>query len=341
MLIGILVLIVGGFLVLAGRRKYKRAREEYGLAHERWVNRDKGAEDRYNRPVEPKFDKTVGVSQSIVGLGLAGVGLLAAIIFAAVPGNFYYTQDAGTAVVQVDVLGNIIGQTDTTGAHGKAPWVDTVEYNIRNQQIVFAGKDGDQSDNSGGQAAGPQVTVQDKDGVSSNIDVAIRYSIRAGSVTDIYKEFKSEENFKTSFIEQDIRSATRLVPNGFSTIDLITDRAAVEKKITDTLTARWKSTGVSVDSVSLQEIRPPQSVVESYATAQQAQINVTTEQANLEAAKVKAQQQVVTAQAQSDANKLLAQSLTPEILTQRYLDALGKGTVYVVPEGSTPFIGTK
>jgi regulator of protease activity HflC (stomatin/prohibitin superfamily) len=264
----------------------------------------------------------------------AGVATLALLFFAF--GSFY-TQDAGEANVLKDVTGNIVGQNNSTGLQTKAPWVDTVTFNIRNQQVIFAGKSGEESDNSGGVVNGPQITVQDGDGVSSNVDIALRYSIRPDAVTDIYTEFLSEENFKKSFIEQDVRSVVRLVPNQFSTIDLLTKRGEVEAAVLAALEDRWEDDGVIVDSISLQEIRPPAAVVESYADAQKAQINVTKEQANLDASEVSAQQKVVQAQAEADANAILNGSLSENILSQRYLDTLGKlaaeGNVVVVPEG--------
>ncbi len=243
-----------------------------------------------------------------------------AVIFLA--SSSLYTQDAGEAKVLKDITGNIVGQNNSTGLQTKAPWVETVTFNIRNQQVVFAGKNGESSDNSGGSTNGPQITVQDRDGVSSNVDIALRYSIRPNAVTDIYREFLNEDNFKKSFIEQDVRSVVRLVPNSFSTIDLLTRRGEVETAVLEALEARWEDDGVVVDSISLQEIRPPESVVASYAAAQEAQINVTKEQANLQAQEVKAQQKVVNAQAEADANALLNASLSPQILQQRYLDTL-------------------
>jgi regulator of protease activity HflC (stomatin/prohibitin superfamily) len=254
---------------------------------------------------------------NIIGGVLTGIFTLLAILTSSL-----YTQDAGEAKVLKDVTGNIVGQNNTTGLQTKAPWVDTVTFNIRNQQVIFAGATGSSGADANGAANGPQITAQDADGVSSNIDVALRYSIRPDAVTDIYKEFQSEENFKKSFIETDVRSVVRLVPNSFSTLDLLTKRGDVEASILERLEERWADDGVVVDSISLQEIRPPESVVASYAAAQEAQINVTKEQANLEANKVKAQQKVNNAQAEADANALLNSSLTPAILQQRYLDTL-------------------
>lgn len=49
---------------------------------------------------------------------------------------------------------------------------------------------------------------------------------------------------------------------------------------------------------------------------------------------------IAEAEGQAEANRFLTESLSPEILTQRYIDALNEGTVFVVPEGSTPLVTT-
>lgn len=280
----------------------------------------------------PQSDPIQSKPLRVISFGGLGVAVAMLII------GSMYTQDQGEANVLKDLTGNIVGQSNDTGLHFKAPWVDIVTYNIRNQQIIFANSSPDAED----QPDGSEITVQDKDGVTSNLDVSVRYSLRASSVTDIYKQFKSEENFKFSFIEQDIKSVVRLAPNQFTTIDLLTNRAAVEIAIKEELETRWLKAGVSVDSISLQDIRPPKSVQEGYADAQTAQISVTAEKANLEAATVKAQLKVATATAEAEANRLISSSLDANVLESKRLDTLVQigqdGNLVVVPDGSTPFV---
>jgi len=225
-----------------------------------------------------------------VAMWVAGVvGAITLLIFGL--GSFY-TQDAGESVLQKDVTGNIVGYTTETGLHGKALWVDTSAFNIRNQQVIFAkaSKDGDNQNT--GQPDGPEITTADKDGVSLDIDVSVRYSIQANKVTNIYKSFKSEDDFKKSFIFQDIRAAVRQAPNSFKTIEVLNKRSEVESKIKDLLEKRWSEEGydygVSVDSVSLQETKYDDSVKDAYNTAQEAQIQVAQEQSKLDAAKISA-----------------------------------------------------
>jgi regulator of protease activity HflC (stomatin/prohibitin superfamily) len=250
----------------------------------------------------------------------------------------FFRQDVGQANVLRDWTGNIVGTETASGLHPKAPWVDTVTFDVRNQRAVFVSEqEPGQGDNIGGNPDGPQITVQDAEGVTANIDIAVRYSLDPDSVSAIYSAYYNEDNLRTRLIFNDIRSVVRSVPGNFTTIQMLTDRNAVQEDIFNALVARWKDDGIIVEDVALQEIRYGEQVTGAYAAAQEAQINVQTEEAKLEAAKVSAQQKVVQAQAEADANAILNASLTSAILQQRYLDTLKElaqaGNLVVVPEG--------
>lgn len=275
---------------------------------------------------------------AFVSGGVLAIGVLVVVL------SSFYTQDTGDASVVVSWTGDILGQETTPGLHAKAPWSDVKTFDVRNQQVVFAGKRAE-TDYTGGSALGPGITVQDKDGVQSDIDIAVRYSIRPDQVTSIYKQFHDEETFVSQFVTQDIRSTVRDAPNEYETLDLITKRVEVNSSIQTVLEQRWAKTGVTVDSVSLQQITPPASVTAAYAAAQNAQIKVSTETNNLKAAQVSAQQQVVQAEAKAKANQTLNASLTQNVLKQRYLDTLAalaaKGNVVVVPQGFGGIVNVK
>jgi regulator of protease activity HflC (stomatin/prohibitin superfamily) len=250
----------------------------------------------------------------------------------------FFRQDVGQANVLRDWTGNIVGTETASGLHPKAPWVDVVTFDVRNQRAVFVSEqEPGQGDNIGGSPDGPQITVQDAEGVTANIDIAIRYSLDPAAVSEIYSAYYNEDNLKQRLIFNDIRSVVRSVPGRFDTLEMLTNRNAVQDAIFEALEARWADDGIIVEDVALQEIRYGEQVTGAYAAAQEAQINVQTETAKLEAAKVSAQQKVVQAQAEADANAILAASLTPAILQQRYLDTLKElaaaGNLVIVPEG--------
>ncbi len=277
-----------------------------------------------------------GTSARLPGTVIFGVaGLLTLFALLALFGSTFYTQDVGEAKVLKDWTGNIVGEDVTAGADFKAPWVDVVDFDIRNQIAAYVG-DG-LSDYNGSTPNGPQITVQDREGVTANLDIVVIYSINPDSVTEIYSQYLNQENFRARLIEQDIRSVVRNVPAKYGTLELLNGREKASNDIKDALADRWKSAGVIVESVSLQEIRYSDEVKARFDAAQAARIEVEKAKAELEATQVSAQQKVVQAQAEADANAILNSSLTSNILQQRYLDTLSDlaaaGNLVVVPDG--------
>ena len=232
-----------------------------------------------------------------------------------------YTNDEGQAKVLLSWTSEVQGDVTTPGFGWKAPWQKALTYDVRNQQVKFGSHKGEVLDG----ANGPQITVQDKEGVSANIDITVRYSIKPGSVVDIYSQYGSESDFVAKFIENDIRAGVRTVPGGYGTVELLTQRPAVEKDITDYLKKRWADSGVQVESVSLQDIRYPKDVRQRFAEAQNARTEVEKANAELETNRIKA-----------ESNRVLTESLSPANLEQLKYETLAeigkKGNLIIVPE---------
>ena len=279
--------------------------------------------------------------QSRIVTGAGGLFSVFAVLFLFL--SMFYTQDVGEAKVLKDWTGNIVGEDVTPGADLKAPWVDVVDFDIRNQIAAYVGDGFD--DYNGSQPNGPQITVQDKEGVTANLDVVVIYSIKADSVTEVYSEYLNQENFVARLIEQDIRSVVRNVPAQYTTLELLNSREKANEDIKASLETRWESQGVVVESVSLQEIRYSDEVKARFDAAQAARIEVEKAKAELEATQVSAQQKVVQAQAEADANAILNGSLTDNILQQRYLDTLKElaaaGNLVVVPDGFSGLVNVQ
>lgn len=261
-------------------------------------------------------------------------GLLTAIALAF---TMVYSQDPGEAVVQRSISGEVVGTTTDEGFHVKAPWVRTVNYDVRNLLVEYVGEGG--ANYSGGVAKGPQVTMQVSNGTTANVDLAVRYSISPDSAEEIYKRFGSQENFTTQVIENDIRSVSRNAPVTRDALGFIQEREQVADEIQQNLTREWERYGIIVEAVNLQEIRLPEGVQSSFNAAQEATNREAAAIANQEVARADAETKRIDAEGVADANRILSESLTPEILQQKYIDALREsGQVYVVPEGSQPIV---
>ena len=123
---------------------------------------------------------------------------------------------------------------------------------------------------------------------------------------------------------------------------MLTDRSRYTQAVQEKLSEKWEPIGLTVEQVSVQDVRYPDSITSKYAEAQAAEVARQQAEKEQETAKVEAETKKVVAQGEADANAILTQSLTSEVIQQRYIDALKEigqsGNLVVVPEGSVPVI---
>ena len=264
----------------------------------------------------------------------------AAFCIAALVASCVYAQDAGDVVVLRNWGGSLAGYTDGAGFHVKAPWQSTVRYDVRNN-LVNLYRDAEYS-YDGGKAEGACVTVNDKGGASSDIDLQVVYSLDADAATQLYIDYGTQENFTSTVIQNDVRATAREVAGKYDTITMLTNRGEFTGGLRDALAKKWERLGLDVEQVSVQDVRYSGDITKRYAEAQEAEIAKAKALNEQEAAKVKAQTKVIEAKGEADANETLSKSLTPEVIQQHYIDALTqigeKGNLVVVPEGSTPLV---
>ena len=262
--------------------------------------------------------------------------------FAFIVGSCIYTQDTGEVCVIRNLGGSLAGSTSEAGFHIKMPWQDVVTYDVRNNLINFYGDTDYKVD--GGSYEGKQVSINDKSGASANIDIQVNYSLNPDSALNLYSEYGTQESFVEKYISNDVRAVTREVSGKFDTVTMLTDRSQFTKAVQDALTKKWNKIGLTVEQVSVQDVRYPKSITDSYSQAQAAEVAKQKAQNEQETAKVQAETKKIEAQGEADANAVLAQSLNDQVLTKQYIDALkdvGKeGNLIVVPNGSTPMINT-
>lgn len=283
--------------------------------------------------------KTVKFARSCA-CGIAGICIIFFFVFAGFA--CIYTQDTGEVCVIRNLGGSLAGSSSEAGFHVKAPWQDVITYDVRNNLINFYGDTDYKVD--GGSYDGKQVSINDKSGASANVDIQVNYSLNPDSALNLYSEYGTQESFVEKYISNDVRAVTREVSGKFDTVTMLTDRSQFTKAVQDALTKKWSKIGLTVEQVSVQDVRYPESITDSYSQAQAAEVAKQKAQNEQETAKVQAETKKIEAQGEADANAVLAQSLNDQVLQQHYIDALkdvGKeGNLVVVPNGSTPMINT-
>ena len=288
------------------------------------------------RDAENKYEASRNAAIPAKFFGITG-GVLIAVFLVLLAPQTFYTQDIGESKVQVSWTGELVGQSTTPGVHLKAPWVSALTFDVRNNLVAYVGT-GDVN-YSGNATTGPQITFQDAEGVTGNMDLTVRYSLQPDAVLNLYSEYQTQEAFVSKVVSETVRSEARKATSSRTTIQVYSERAALNTEILLALEEKLSPLGVNIEDVAVQEIRYSADVVARFDEAQAARIAVDKAEAEQAAAIVQAETKVIEAQGQADANAILEQSLSPEVLTQKYIDALREsGQVYIVPEGSTPFI---
>lgn len=267
----------------------------------------------------------------------SGVFAVLGILFTIFSSTF--TVDTGSSVVIKDGLGGIKPDAVTTSGaiHTKAPWDNTIPWNIRNQVVMFSG-DGTTTHN-GQPVTGAEIVFQDKDGISAPMDIQVLFSIKADAVVPLTKAFADQNDFQLNVIENDVKSIPRDVAGSFSTVEMFSERPRLRKEIMDALQEAWKDKGVIVENVNIHGIRYPEDVQQRFKDAQNAETDLLKAETDAKTAKTKAdgeaQAAISRATGEAEANRLLAASLTPEIIAMRQIEALANANTIVVPQDFT------
>lgn len=272
-------------------------------------------------------------------LGYVLSGVLSVFILAM---GCVYLQDVGETIVLRNFGGSLGNSSTDAGIHFKLPWQTPITFDIRNNLVNFYG-DAEYS-YEGGSAEGPDVTINDSSGTAADIDIQVNYSLDADKAAFLYTEYGTQTNFTQNYVSNDLRSIAREVAGQFDTITMLTDRIQYTKAVQERLSEKWNSIGLTVEQVSVQDVRYPDEIKSKYAEAQAAVIAKQQALNEQETAKVNAETQKIEAQGEADANRILTESLTTEVIQQNYIDALkeiGKsGNLVVVPEGTTSVVTT-
>ena len=236
--------------------------------------------------------------------------------------------------------GEVVGSTSEPGFHGSSPFDDAITYSTRNNVISLIG-DGTE-DYNGGSATGPKISCNDSSGTAFEVDVQLNYSLDPAYAEELYASYGTQEGHAQYVVAVDLRSVAREVAGRMTTMQMLTDRGSFTAALTDALAGEWEGDGIIIESVSVQEVRYPESITARYAEAQASEISKAKALNEQEAKKVEAETRVIEAQGVAEANRVLAESLSDEVLRQNYIDALrevgASGNLVVVPDGSQPVV---
>ena len=154
--------------------------------------------------------------------------------------------------------------------------------------------------------------------VVNNIKVSINYRLDKDKVIDLYKKVGIDYN--TNVLEPSIQETIKAVISKYTAEELVTKRSEISLDMNDTLDERIKGYGINSVAVSINNFdfsAAYNDAIEKKAVAEQ---EVETSKNQLEKAKIDAEKKKVEAQGEADANALLEESLTDEIIMQKFIE---------------------
>lgn len=258
----------------------------------------------------------------------------------------WVSNDVGRATLFVDSINRqIVGDPITSPVGGpflKSPFVDSVEFDLRQQELLYAGVPGNVPEWVGNRKIdGGQVTAQ-VGGAAANMDVTVNYQLRPDRLVDIYSQYGSQEAFEIQVVKDQALSTIRQIPSNYTTGEFRgSKKGEAEDRMSTVIQDRLANyvTGVAV---SIQDVRYSadietrlQEVEQAKQEAEKARAAQERQRVENATAKEKAETdnaiKIANAKAEAEANEELAKSLTPGVLEARRIEALKEAQTIYVP----------
>lgn len=188
------------------------------------------------------------------------------------------------------------------GFHIVAPWNDFLVYDVREQQREET------------------MDVLDKNGLSLNIDVSVRFNPIYDKIGFLHEVFG--ENYINTLVVPEVRSAVRQVAGRFTAEEIYsTKRDEVEKTIISETAVVLQENYIDMRALLIRSINLPadiKSAIENKLTREQEAFAM---KFINEKEKLEAERKRIAAEGEARANKIINSSLTRELLRMRGIEA--------------------
>ena len=269
------------------------------------------------------------MTSSMRPLQLHGVGRWAALVgvlFVLVlllPTTVKYISPGHVGIVIHRAGGGVDPAPLGPGLHPRNPlFTDIVEYPTYMQTLVLTKASNEGSSNN------DEINVNSIEGQPVSLDVSMSFQLDPSKVPNLYSTFRTSiETIQAGYVRQSIRQALQEVFGQEEIAALIgPKKSEATARVQALLEQRLSPYGIEVKQFTINELRPPQSVVEAIsqknvmqqqALTAQNELQKNTFQASGDSIKAAGHAKAILteAEAQAKANKLLSESITPTLVS--------------------------
>ena len=235
---------------------------------------------------------------------LAVVAVVSALILIGLSSSIFFTIDAGEKAVIFKKFGggldkdNVLGQ----GFNFKAPWNGLHVYDVKEQ------------------SAEESMDVLDKNGLSINVDITVRFHPTYERIGYLHENFG--ENYISNLVIPEVRSAVRQVMGRFSAEEIYsTKRAEVELSIKEETAKSLSQNNIEMKALLIRSINLPEQIKTAIQNKLTQEQEALAYQFRLEKEKSEAERKRIAAEGEAQANNIVNSSLTDKLLKMRGIEA--------------------
>lgn len=232
------------------------------------------------------------------------VVVIAAIVLIALSSSIFYTIESGERGVIFYKFGDGLDKENVLpqGFGMKAPWNTLYTYQVREISIE------------------EKMDVLDKNGLSINVDVTLRFNPIYDQVGYLHENFGS--NYVNSLVIPEVRSAVRQVMGRFTAEEIYsTKRGEVESMIKTETEKTLQQNNCDMKALLIRSINLPDQIRTAIENKLKQEQEALAYQFRLDKEQSEAERKRIAAEGEAVANKIINNSLTPELLKMRGIEA--------------------
>ena len=230
------------------------------------------------------------------------------ILFSFASSIFFVVESTERAVIFRKFSGGLDKKNIITpGFNYKMPWNDIYKFDITDNLVEET------------------IDVLDKNGLNINVDVTMSFHPVYDSIGEIYETFKMD--YLRRLVRPEFRSTVRQVMGRFTAEEIYsTKRSEVETQIQSeaSLVLMKPGNNIVMKSLLIRSISLPDQIKNAIESKLQQEQEALAYQFRLEKEKSEAERKRIAAEGEAKANRIINNSLTPNLLKMRGIEATSK-----------------
>lgn len=210
--------------------------------------------------------------------------------------------------------GKVVSTNLSEGLYFKLPYEKIIKMNIKVQKLEL------------------ETSCASKDLQDVKMKLAVNYRVDYKKATSLYKNVG--EKYSETILNPAIQESVKAITSKYTAEELITKRNEVSDGSEKELFNKVSKYGLTIDSLNITDFDFSEEFNKAIEEKQVAEQRVLTAKQELEKTKVDAEKKIVSAEAEKRANEMKQQTLTDNIIKEKFIEKWDGKTPIVMGEGS-------